>query len=92
MISMVFPGVAEVMANPFRPVSMLMRLDFPTFERPMKAYSGRFPAGHLRTSVLLMINSALVISMASIKISVIPVTKVALICLSLRPHYESLWL
>lgn len=68
LISMVFPGVAEVMARPFRPVSMLMRLDLPTFERPMKAYSGRLPAGHLRTSVLLIMNSALVISMFSIKI------------------------
>ena len=56
------------MANPFRPVSMLMRLDFPTFERPIKAYSGKLPGGHLRTSVLLMMNSALVISMVSIKI------------------------
>ena len=28
-MSMVFPGVAEVMASPFLPVSILMRLDFP---------------------------------------------------------------
>ncbi len=27
--------------------------DFPTFERPMKAYSGTLVFGHLRTSVLL---------------------------------------
>ena len=61
-MSMVFPGVAEVMASPFLPVSILMRLDFPTLERPMKAYSGNVPAGHFRTSVLLMTNSAFVIS------------------------------
>ena len=59
---MVFPGVADVMASPLRPVSMLMRLDFPTLERPMKAYSGNVPPGHFLTSVLLMTNSALVIS------------------------------
>ena len=59
---MVFPGVAEVMASPFLPVSILMRLDFPTLERPMKAYSGNVPVGHFRTSVLLMTNSAFVIS------------------------------
>ena len=61
-MSMVFPGVAEGMASPFLPVSILMRLDFPTLERPMKAYSGNVPAGHFRTSVLLMTNSAFVIS------------------------------
>ena len=48
-MSMVFPGVADVMASPLRPVSMLMRLDFPTLERPMKAYSGNVPPGHFLT-------------------------------------------
>ena len=62
-MSMVFPGVADVMANPLRLVSMLMRLDLPTFDRPMNAYSGSVPAGHFLTSELLMINSALVIFM-----------------------------
>ena len=61
-MSIVFPGVAEVMASPLRPVSILMRLDFPTLERPIKAYSGNIPEGHFFTSVLLMTNSALVIS------------------------------
>ena len=61
-MSIVFPGVAEVIASPFLPVSILMRLDFPTLERPMKAYSGNVPVGHFRTSVLLMTNSAFVIS------------------------------
>ena len=39
-MSSVFPGVAEVIANLFCRVSIFMRLDFPTFERPMNAYSG----------------------------------------------------
>ena len=43
-------------------VNILIRLDFPTFERPIKAYSGKMPAGHFFTSVLLITNSALVIS------------------------------
>jgi len=30
----------DVFAKNLRPVSMLMKEDFPTFERPMKAYSG----------------------------------------------------
>ena len=61
-MSIVYPGVAEDMASPFLPVSILIRLDFPTLERPMKAYSGNVPPGHFLTSVLLMTNSALVIS------------------------------
>jgi hypothetical protein len=43
---------------------MFIRLDFPTLERPMKAYSGSVPAGHFFTSVLLMTNSALLISIS----------------------------
>jgi hypothetical protein len=58
-ISIVLPGVAEVMANPFLPVSILIRLDLPTLERPIKAYSGFVPEGHFFTSVLLMTNVAL---------------------------------
>lgn len=61
-MSIVFPGVEEVIASPLRPVSILMRLDFPTLERPIKAYSGNVSVGHLVTSVLLMTNSAFVIS------------------------------
>ena len=37
---------------------MLIKEDFPTFDLPIKAYSGRFSFGHLKTSVLLMTNSA----------------------------------
>jgi hypothetical protein len=61
-MSIVFPGVDEAMANPLCAVSILMRLDLPTFDRPMKAYSGNTPAGHFFTLVLLIINSALDIS------------------------------
>ena len=60
----VLPGVADVMAKPLRPVSMLMRLDLPTFERPMNAYSGMLCCGHLLMSVLLIMNSALFISIS----------------------------
>ena len=37
------------MARFFRSVSMLISDDLPTFERPMKAYSGRSPFGHWLT-------------------------------------------
>ena len=69
------------MASPLRPVSILMRLDFPTLERPMKAYSGSVPAGHFRTSVLLITNSALVISILAVTFLVLRAAKVALILL-----------
>jgi hypothetical protein len=36
----VFPGVEEVLARFFLPVSKLIREDFPTFDLPVKAYSG----------------------------------------------------
>ncbi len=58
------PGVEEVIANPFRWVSLLIKLDLPTLERPINAYSGKFPAGHLVTSVLLTINSEDTISIS----------------------------
>ncbi len=54
--------MADVMARPLRLVSIFMRLDLPTFERPMNAYSGMLCCGHLLTSVLLITNSALFIS------------------------------
>lgn len=62
-MSIVLPGVAEVMANLGLRVSMLMRLDFPTLERPMNAYSGSPSCGQRRMPVLLMTNEALFISM-----------------------------
>ena len=60
-MSRVFPGVADVFARAVRPVSMFIREDLPTLERPMKAYSGMFPSGHFFTSELLIIYSAVLI-------------------------------
>ena len=39
----------------------LMRLDFPTFERPIKAYSGRLLCGQVATSGLDITNLAVCI-------------------------------
>ena len=61
-MSNVLPGVAEVMASFGFLVSILIKLDLPTLERPMNAYSGRFPFGQRSTFVLLITNSALFIS------------------------------
>ena len=61
-MSIVLPGVEEVIARDFLPVSILMRDDFPTFERPIKAYSCFSSRGHLATSELLMTNLAELIS------------------------------
>jgi hypothetical protein len=55
---MVLPGVADVIANDFCPVSMFIRDDLPTFERPIKAYSGILLSGHFATEGLLMRNRA----------------------------------
>jgi len=44
-MSLVFPGVEDVFARFFFPVSMLISDDFPTLERPMNACSGRVGFG-----------------------------------------------
>jgi len=44
-------------------VSILINDDFPTLDRPIKAYSGKKSFGHLSTSELLTINSAVLIFM-----------------------------
>lgn len=61
-----FPVSGEVMASPFFPVSILIREDLPTLLRPIKAYSGRSPVGHFFTFVLLITNSALLISIETV--------------------------
>ena len=61
-MSRVLPGVDEVMASFGFFVSILMRLDLPTLERPMKAYSGISDFGHISALELLIVNSALFIS------------------------------
>lgn len=57
-MSCVLPGVCEVFASPFLPVNIFINDDFPTFERPMKAYSGFRGGGNFETCVLLQIKSA----------------------------------
>ena len=39
------PGVELVLASPLTLSRLFMRLDLPTFERPMNAISGRRPLG-----------------------------------------------
>lgn len=57
----VLPGVALVLASPLWLHSMLMRLDFPTLERPMNAYSGFVSFGHMLTRGALSVNSDVLI-------------------------------
>jgi hypothetical protein len=40
------PGVELVRANPFTPTRLLIKLDLPTFERPMNTTSGRLSFGN----------------------------------------------
>src|SRR6185436_6279288 len=55
------PGVEEVRARPRTESRELIKLDFPTFERPMNAISGNSPIGQSAAWKLLFRNSALVI-------------------------------
>ena len=47
---MVLPGVADVMANAFLCVSILIKLLFPTLLLPISAYSGKFTSGHISSA------------------------------------------
>ena len=58
---MVLPGVADVMANAFLCVSILIKLLFPTLLLPISAYSGKFTSGHISARLLLVIKSAVLI-------------------------------
>jgi hypothetical protein len=62
LMSCVFPGLLDVFAKSFLTTSMFINEDLPTFDRPIKAYSGSVGAGHFATSVLLITNSADLIS------------------------------
>jgi len=53
----VFPGFPEVLAMPFCWANILIKDDFPTLERPIKAYSGKWASGHLRQSATEVKNS-----------------------------------
>src|SRR2546428_11954629 len=55
------PGVDDVRARPRTPSRELMKLDFPTFERPRKAISGLPSRGQSVGLNALLTNVALVI-------------------------------
>lgn len=57
------------MASLFLPANILIKLDLPTLERPIKAYSGNLVGGHWSTRALLITNSALLISILSVFLS-----------------------
>ena len=61
-MSSVLPGVADVFANFLLRDNILIRLDLPTLERPMKAYSGFVSLGHIVTLGADSVNSAVFIS------------------------------
>ena len=61
-MSKVFPGVAEVLANPLWLHNILMRLDLPTLLLPMKAYSAFVSFGHILTLGADNVNSDFFIS------------------------------
>jgi hypothetical protein len=54
------PGVLDARANPFTPSKELIKLDFPTFERPTKEISGRSAGGQCSSAKALFKNTALV--------------------------------
>jgi hypothetical protein len=57
------PGVPDVRASPRTESRELIKLDLPTFERPINAISGNAPLGQSAGWKLLFKNSALVIFM-----------------------------
>lgn len=66
----------DVRARFLRSHSMLIRLDFPTFDRPIKAYSGRLSFGHkaslgkLPMYAELMISTVVVIYLFDFKLNI----------------------
>src|SRR5215510_5412895 len=55
------PGVELVLANPLTPSRLLIKLDLPTFERPVKTISGRLSFGNDSGDRAAAINFALLI-------------------------------
>ena len=47
LMSKVLPGFDDVLAKALRLVSILIRLDLPTLDRPIKANSGLVSFGHI---------------------------------------------
>lgn len=62
-ISNVLPGFWDVFANPRLRVSIFISDDLPTFDLPIKAYSGTLVSGHCSTFELLISYLAFFISM-----------------------------
>ena len=60
---MVLPGVDDVIASLLCPVIILISDDFPTFERPINAYSGSLVLGHISALGLEITNLAVLICM-----------------------------
>src|ERR1035437_7793780 len=58
LISRVFPGVPETFARVLLPVIILINDDFPTFDRPMNANSGRSVSGQSFNEGLLAMKFA----------------------------------
>ena len=56
--SMLLPGVLDTFARELCPVSMLIREDFPTLDRPMTANSGSLGFGHCSSLTLLLTYAA----------------------------------
>jgi hypothetical protein len=54
----VLPGLPEIFASPFLLTSIFNSDDFPTFDLPMKAYSGREGGGHWLIFALLVTKEA----------------------------------
>jgi hypothetical protein len=56
LISLVRPGVFEILARPSLFVRRLIKEDLPTLDRPMKANSGKSGARHLSKLIALVLN------------------------------------
>jgi len=61
-MSRVFPGAPDVLAKSFLCMSILIKLDFPTFDRPINANSGNVVSGHSLTFEELFSNAAVCIN------------------------------
>ena len=86
-MSNVLPGVDDVFASFLLRASILIRLDLPTFERPINAYSGFVSLGHIETRGDDSVNSAVLISMGILKIrgdSLFPARRPHVVCVNYR--------
>ena len=82
LIRSVLPGLDDVFANPLWLQSILIRLDFPTLDRPIKAYSLFVSAGHLEIVGAEITNSDFFIS----------IVKCSFYRLKAQPHlFMRLW-